>query len=94
MSLFEVKCPMCKGTLWVNPSNGEVVDHKSADHQKADLNEFLKSHKDRGNVLEDKFKKAKSEQDKRRQEIEERFKDARKHADEFKGDIGTPFDLD
>jgi hypothetical protein len=90
--MFEIKCPMCKGTIWVNPSTGEIVDHKSADHHKADFGEFLKSHKDRGNVLEDKFKKAKDEKDKRKQELENRFKDAKKHADDFKGDVSSPFD--
>jgi gas vesicle protein len=92
MSMFEIKCPMCKGTLWVNPSTGEVVDHKSADHHKADLGEFLKTQKDRGSVLEDKFKKAKDEQQKRKQELDSRFKDAAKRAEDFKGDVSSPFD--
>jgi len=85
---------MCKGTLWVNPSTGEVVDHKAADHQKADLNQFLKTQKDRGSLLEDKFKKARLEQDRRKQSLNERFKDARKLADASKEDMGSPFQWD
>jgi hypothetical protein len=94
MSLFEIRCPMCKGTLWVDPSSGKVVDHKSADHQKADLGEFMKTHKDRGNILEDQFKKAKMEKEKHKQEMDKKFKDARKLADDFKGDVSSPFGWD
>jgi len=46
MSLFETKCPMCKGTLWIDPSTMKVVDHKAADREqqkKADFAQFLKS---------------------------------------------------
>jgi hypothetical protein len=43
LSLFEIKCPLCKGTIWIDPATGKVVDHQSADHQKGDFNEFLKS---------------------------------------------------
>ncbi|MFP4416786.1 MAG: hypothetical protein ACOC41_04940 [Chitinivibrionales bacterium] len=93
MSLFEIKCPMCKGTLWVNPTNGEVVDHQSPDHKKADLNEFLHAQKSRGSELEDKFKKAKLEEEKRRQEMEQKFKNAKNLKDD-NSRVENPFDWD
>ena len=45
MSLFEIKCPMCKGTLWIDPATLKVVDHKSADHPKASLDNFYRHKK-------------------------------------------------
>ena len=94
MSLFEIKCPMCKGTLWINPSTGKLVDHKSADHKKIDLDDFLKSQKNRGSDLEEKFKKAKAEKEKRREEMEEKFKRTKEHPEEFEGDYQSPFQWD
>jgi hypothetical protein len=94
MSLFEIKCPMCKGTIWINPSTGKIVDHKSADHKKIDLNDFLKTQKERGSKLEQQFKKAKEEQEKRKQEMEEKFKRTKEHPEEFEGDYQSPFQWD
>lgn len=94
MSLFEIKCPMCKGTIWINPSTGKIVDHKSADHKKIDLNDFLKTQKDRGSKLEQQFKKAKEDQEKRKQEMEEKFKRTKDHPEEFEGDYQSPFQWD
>ena len=94
MSLFEIKCPMCKGTLWINLSTGKVVDHKSADHKKIDLNDFLKSQKNRGSDLEEKFNKAKEEKEKRKKEMEEKFKRSKEHPEEFQGDYQSPFQWD
>ena len=94
MSLFKIKCPMCKGTLWINPSSGEVVDHKSADHKKIDLNDYLKTQKERGSKLEEQFKKAKEDQKKRKEEMEEKFKRAKEHPEELEGDYQSPFQWD
>lgn len=94
MSLFEIKCPMCKGTLWINLSTGKVVDNKSADHKKIDLNDFLKSQKNRGAKLEEKFIKAKEEKEKRKEEMEEKFKRSKEHPEEFQGDYQSPFQWD
>jgi hypothetical protein len=97
MSLFEIKCPGCKATLWIDPSTGALVDHKAANHQKADLGAFIKSQKNRGNELEDKFKKAKEEQLKRKEELEKQFKKAQEHPEEFAGkgdDMQDPFKWD
>lgn len=94
MSLFEIKCPMCKGMLWIDPSSGKVVDHKSADHKKIDLNDFLKSQKSRGSDLEEKFNKAKGEKEKRKEEMEEKFKRSKEHPEEFQGDYQSPFQWD
>ena len=58
MSLFEIKCPMCKGTLWIDPATLKVVDHKSADHPKASLEQFLQAQK-KGVAWDDKFQKPK-----------------------------------
>jgi hypothetical protein len=95
MSLFEIKCPMCKGTLWIDPASGKVVDHKSSDQQKANFDDFLKA-RQKGTAWDDKMKKAKEEEAKRRAEIEMKFnvakndKTDRTETDQFK----TPLDWD
>jgi hypothetical protein len=79
MSLFETKCPMCKGSLWVDPSTLKIVDHRPADHQKASLEQFLKDSKqDKG--WDEKMKKAQEEEARRKAEIEEKFKKAAKES--------------
>jgi Zn-finger nucleic acid-binding protein len=94
MSLFEIKCPMCKGSIWIDQSTGKVIDHKSADQQKIDFNSFLKSQDTRVSALEEKARKAKEEAAKRRSEIEQQFKQAKEHPDELKGDVESPFKWD
>jgi hypothetical protein len=93
MALFEIKCPMCKGTIWVDPSSGAVIDHKAADKQKADFDEYLKT-RNRPSDWDDKFKKIKSEQDKRKAEIEAKFKIAKEHPEDLKGEVESPFTWD
>lgn len=96
MSLFEVKCPMCKGTLWIDPSTCKIVDHKSADHSKANFDEFLKSQK-KGTAWDDKLKKAKEEEAKRKAEIEMKFKQAKEskpEPDSSSEQLRSPFDWD
>jgi hypothetical protein len=94
MSLFEIKCPLCKGTIWVDQSTGKVVDHKSGDKQKADFDEFLKSRKNSSPAWDDKFKKAQEEKARRKAEIEQKFKTAKEHPDELEGDVDSPFKWD
>jgi len=95
MSLFEVKCPLCKGTLWIDPASGKVVDHQSADHQKGDFDEFLKSRK-KGVAWDDRFQKAKSDEAKRKAEIEQKFKKAKEDKDAGPDDspMKSPLDWD
>lgn len=96
MSLFEVKCPLCKGTLWIDSASGTVKDHQSADHQKADFSEFLKTRKQR-TAWEDKMKKAKEDETKRKAEIEKLFKDAKDRKDidrEEENPFQSPLDWD
>ena len=75
-SLFEIKCPLCKGTLWIDPASGKVVDHQSADHKKGDFDEFVKN-RQKGVAWDDRLKRAKEEEAKRKAEIEEKFKKAK-----------------
>lgn len=92
--MFEIKCPMCKGTIWVDPSSGKVVDHKSADHKKTDFGSFVESQKNRGSKLEDQFMQAKAEQDRRKKEMEAKFREAKDHPEDLKEDLPSPFDWD
>lgn len=94
MSLIEITCPECKGKLWVDPSTGRVVDHKSVDHKKINLNDFLKSQTSRGSDLEEKFKKAKEEKNKLKLKMNEDFKKANKHSDNNQGAYESPFQWD
>ena len=95
MSLFEVKCPLCKGTLWIDPATGKVVDHQSADHQKGDFDEFMKNRK-KGVAWDDRFQKAREEEKKRKEEIEQKFKQARESTepDSDEKPMQSPFDWD
>jgi hypothetical protein len=94
MSMFEIKCPICKATIWVDPSSGKVVDHKTTEQQKVDFSEFMKTQKNRGTDLENMFKKAKEDQTKRKEKLEEDFKRAKEHPEELKGDVESPFGWD
>jgi hypothetical protein len=89
MSLFEVKCPLCKGTLWIDPASGKVVDHQSADHKKGDFDEFMKN-RQKGVAWDDRFQKAKDEEAKRKAEIEQKFKKAKEDKDAGPGPDDSP----
>jgi len=89
MSLFEIKCPLCKGTLWIDPASGKVVDHQSADHQKGDFDEFLKARK-KGVAWDDRMQKAKDEEARRKAEIEQKFKKAKEDKDVGPGPDDSP----
>ncbi|MBN2038278.1 MAG: hypothetical protein JW768_16175 [Chitinispirillaceae bacterium] len=96
MALFEIKCPLCKGKLWIDPASGKVVDHQSADHQKGDFEEFMKS-RQKGTAWDDRMKKAKEEEAKRKAEIAEKFKKAASEPIEINPDekpMKSPFDWD
>ncbi len=94
MSVFEVKCPMCKGSLWIDPATCKVVEHKSPDQQKTDFKEFLKS-REKGVAWDDKFQKAKEEEKKRKAEIEQKFKQAKDLTDSKPDDpFKSPLDWD
>jgi hypothetical protein len=96
MSLFEIKCPLCKGTLWIDPASGKVVDHKSADHQKGNFEDFMKS-RQKGPAWDDRLKKAKDDEVRRKAEIEEKFKKAASEPVEINPDekpMNSPFDWD
>lgn len=94
MAVIEIKCPECKGTLWLDQATGKVVDHQSADHQKADLGVFLKSQNKVTGFWDDKLKKAKEEEARRKSDLEQRFKQAKEHPEELKGDVESPFKWD
>ena len=94
MAVIEIKCPMCKGSIWIEQSTGKVVDHKSADQQKVDFNSFLKSQDGRASALEEKARKAKEDMAKRKVEIEQQFKQAKEHPEDLKGDVESPFKWD
>ena len=96
MSLFEIKCPMCKGTLWIDPATCKIVDHQSADHQKGNFDEFMKN-RQKGVAWDDRFQKAKDEELKRKAAIEEKFKKAKESPDtgpEDETPMKSPFDWD
>ena len=76
MSLFEIKCPLCRGKLWIDPASGKVVDHKAADQQKSNFEDFLKE-RQKGTAWDEKMKKAKEDEAKRKAEIEMKFKTAK-----------------
>jgi uncharacterized protein YbaR (Trm112 family) len=94
MALLEIKCPLCKGSLWVDQSTGRVVDHKSADQQKMSLDGFLKAQQEKAGKWDEKMARSKDEDAKRKSELEERFKKARENPDEIQGEYESPFKWD
>lgn len=96
MSLFETKCPMCNGTLWIDPSTLKIVDHQAADHKKADLAQFLKDSKqDKG--WDEKMRAAREAEARRKAEIEEKFSRAKEDkwtGGEAPGGLKSPLDWD
>ena len=94
MSLFEIKCPMCKGTIWIDPATGKAVDHQTADHQKGDFNEFLKNRK-KGVAWDDRLQKAREDERKRKEELEQNFKKAKEtEINPDEKPMRSPFDWD
>ncbi len=94
MAVIEIRCPMCKGSIWVEQSTGKVVDHKSADQQKVDLDGFLQEQKSKSGKWDDRMVKAKDDVKKRRAEIEQQFKAAKEHPEDLKDDYESPFKWD
>lgn len=95
MSLFEIRCPLCKGTLWIDPASGKVVDHKSVDQPKANFEDFMKS-RNKGTAWDDKMKKAKEEEARRKAEIEQKFRSAKDAPQQMDDDssMRSPLDWD
>jgi len=96
MSLFEIKCPLCKGTLWIDPASGKVVDHQSVDHKKGDFGEFMKN-RQKGVAWDDRLKRAKEDEVKRKAEIEQKFMKAKEEKDAGPPDdsvMKSPLDWD
>jgi hypothetical protein len=94
MAILEVKCPMCKGSLWIEQSTGRVVDHKTAEQQKVSLDLFLQEQKSKSSKWDDKIVKAKDDVAKRKAEIEERFKSAKEKPEDLPDDYESPFKWD
>jgi hypothetical protein len=95
MDLMEIKCPICKGTLKIDPQTGEIVEHQNYEPPKANFEEFLNSRK-KGVAWDDKLKKAKEDEAKRKAEIEMKFKQAKENPGEpdDSSPLRTPFDWD
>lgn len=95
MSLFEVKCPMCKGALWIDPATQKVVDHKAPDQPKADFKDFLKS-REKGTAWDEKMRRAKEDEAKRKAEIEMKFKGVKDETPDLseKSPFNSPLDWD
>lgn len=94
MSILEIRCPLCKGTLWIDQSTGKVVDHKSADQKKTDFDSFMKHQSEKSGIWDKKIKQARDDVAKRKQEWEDRFKKAKENPDELPGDVESPFKWD
>ena len=90
MSINEIKCPMCKGTIFVDIATGRVVDHKSSDAPKMDLNTFIEEQK-KPRAWDEKLTKAREGEAKRKAEIESKFKQAKEKPDELPNAPASPF---
>lgn len=94
MSFLQVKCPMCKGMLWIDRTSGKVVDHKAADQKKVDFDSFMKARSEQSSKWEEKMKKAKENEAKRKSELDAQFRKAAEDPDQIEGDYESPFKWD
>jgi uncharacterized Zn finger protein (UPF0148 family) len=79
---FEVICPCCQATLWVDPSARSVVKSEKAARKKASLDELLLKVKKKQEGFETKFQATAEIEKQKRQKAKEKFEKAFDHLDE------------
>ena len=95
MYTVDIVCPCCSEILTVDIATGEIVGHKpEKPAPKMDLDSFMKAQPGRVKELEDQFRKAKEDQERRKRELDEQFFKAKKDPSSIKGDYVSPFDMD
>jgi uncharacterized Zn finger protein (UPF0148 family) len=73
---FEVTCPCCQATLWVDPSARSVIKSEKAARKKASLDDLLLKEKKKKEGFESKFEATAEIEKQKRQKAKEKFEKA------------------
>jgi len=79
---FEVTCPCCQATLWVDPSARSVIKSEKAARKKASLDDLLLKEKKKQEGFESKFEATAEIEKQKRQKAKEKFEKAFDKLDE------------
>jgi len=79
---FEVTCPCCQTTLWVDPSARSVIKSEKAARKKASLDDLLLKEKKKQEGFESKFEATAEIEKQKRQKAKEKFEKAFDKLDE------------
>jgi len=79
---FEVTCPCCQATLWVDPLARSVVKSEKAARKKASLDDLLLKEKQKKEAFESKFEATAEIEKQKRQKAKEKFEKAFDKLDE------------
>ena len=79
---FEVTCPCCQATLWVDPSARSVIKSEKAARKKASLDDLLLKEKKKQEGFESKFEATAEIEQQKRQKAKEKFEKAFDKLDE------------
>ncbi len=79
---FEVTCPCCQATLWVDPLARSVIKSEKAARKKASLDDLLLREKKKKEAFETKFEATAEIEKQKRQKAKEKFEKAFDKLDE------------
>jgi hypothetical protein len=81
---LKVNCPICRGTLWIDPASGEVLYHERAksDHT-ATFDDFLAKSDKQDQILDDKFAQVREREKSKMERLQKKFDWAKEHKDEL-----------
>jgi hypothetical protein len=71
--VFEVICPCCQATLWVDPSAQSVIKSEKGAKKKASLDDLLLKEKKKKEGFEHKFEATAEIEKQKRQKAKEKF---------------------
>lgn len=79
--VFEVTCPCCQCTLWVDPAARSVIKSEKAAKKKASLDDLLLKEKQKQEGFAHKFEATAEIEKQKRQKAKEKFEKAFDKAD-------------
>jgi hypothetical protein len=84
--IFEVQCPCCRSTLWVDNLTGMVLKSEKAKKEKGSLEEMLQKEKERKTEFSYKFEATAEMQKEKKKKAEEKFRAAFGQSDSDESD--------
>lgn len=74
--VFEILCPCCQSTLWIDPVNREVIQFERGHKKKGSLEELFMKEKEKKAGFERKFQATAEMEKKRKKKVKEKFEKA------------------